>query len=216
MADILQKIKNWDFTNKDSSVTMNLDYTELAEISDVIDRKLWLIDEINENIIGNIVYSILRYNAEDKGKSVEKRKPIYLYISSPGGDVYEGLGLVSAIQASITPIKTICLGQACSMALIIFLSGHERYCMPNSIFLMHEGTEGIWGDSSSKVAETITFHSGSLAKKIEEIILSKTNITKKQYKEKYKIEWYFLSDEAKKLGITDYIINQDCDLDNIV
>ena len=216
MADILQKIKDWDFTSKDSSVTMNLDYTELAEISDVIDRKLWLIDEINENIIGNIVYSILRYNAEDKGKSVEKRKPIYLYISSPGGDVYEGLGLVSAIQASITPIKTICLGQACSMALIIFLSGHERYCMPNSIFLMHEGTEGIWGDSSSKVAETITFHSGSLAKKIEEIILSKTNITKKQYKEKYKIEWYFLSDEAKKLGITDYIINQDCDLDNIV
>ena len=216
MADILQKIKNWDFTSKDSSVTMNLDYTELAEISDVIDRKLWLIDEINENIIGNIVYSILRYNAEDKGKSVEKRKPIYLYISSPGGDVYEGLGLVSAIQASITPIKTICLGQACSMALIIFLSGHERYCMPNSIFLMHEGTEGIWGDSSSKVAETITFHSGSLAKKIEEIILSKTNITKKQYKEKYKIEWYFLPDTAKKYGFTDYIIGEDCEIDEIL
>ena len=216
MADILQKIKDWNLTSKDSSVTMNLDYTELAEISDVVDRKLWLIDEINENIIGNIVYSILRYNAEDKGKPIEKRKPIYLYISSPGGDVYEGLGLVSVIQTSITPIKTICLGQACSMALIIFLSGHERYCMPNSIFLMHEGTEGIWGDSSSKVAETITFHSGSLAKKIEEIILSKTNITKKQYKEKYKIEWYFLSDEAKKLGITDYVIDLDCDLDNII
>ena len=216
MADILQKIKDWDLTNKDSSITMNLDYTELTEISDVVDRKLWFIGEVDENIIGTMVYNILRYNAMDKDILVEKRKPIYLYISSPGGSVYDGLGLISAIQTSITPIYTVCLSQACSMGLIVFLSGHKRYCMPNSIFLMHEGDEGIWGDSSSKVAETITFHSGPLAKKIEDIILSKTKITKKQYKDKYKTEWYFLCEEAKELGITDYIIGEDCELDEIL
>lgn len=216
MTDILQKIKNWDFTSKDSSITLNLDYVELAEISDVVDRKLWFVGEVTEEIIETIVYNILRYNTQDKDIPVEKRKPILLYISSPGGSVYDGLSLVSAIQTSITPVYTINLGQACSMGSIIFLVGHKRYCMPNSIFLIHEGEEGIWGDSSSKVAETINFHSRSLAKMIEEIILSKTNITKKQYKDKYKTEWYFLSEEAKKLGVVDYIIGKDCDLNSII
>ena len=216
MADILRKIKDWDFSNKDSSITMNLDYCELAEITDIVDRKIWFVDDVNEDIIRTVVYNIIRYNALDKGIPTEERKPIILYISSPGGSVYDGLGLVSAIQTSITPIKTVCLSQACSMGLIIFLAGHERYCMPNSIFLMHEGSEGVWGDSSSKVAETVTFHSNSLSKKIEEIILSNTKITKKQYKDKYKTEWYFLDEEAKKYGIVDYIIGKDCDIDAVI
>lgn len=215
MADILQKIKNWDFTSKDSSITMNLDYADLGEINDIIDRKLWFVDEVDEGIIGTIVYSILRYNAEDKGIPTEKRKPIYLYISSPGGSVYDGLGLCSAIQTSKTPIYTINLSECCSMGLAIFICGTKRYTMPNSVFLMHEGYVSA-ADVSTKAKDRIDFDAGTLSEHMKDIILNHTKLTKKMYNEKYRQEWYFLPETAKKYGFTDYIIGEDCELDEIL
>lgn len=215
MADILQKIKDWDFTSKDSSVTMNLDYTELNEISDIVDRKMWFIGEVDENIIGSMVYNILRYNAMDKDIPLEKRKPILFYLSSPGGSVYDGLSLCSAIQTSKTPVYCVNIGECCSMGLMIHIVGHKRYTLPNSIFLMHEGYSGA-ADASSKAKDRIDFDCGVLADRMKKIILDHTKLTKKQYDEKYRKEWYFLPDEAKKYGFTDFIIGEDCDLDEIL
>lgn len=215
MTDILQKIKNWDFSSKDSSITLNLDYVELAEISDVVDRKLWFIGEVTEEIIETIVYNILRYNTQDKGISIEKRKPILLYISSPGGSVYDGLSLVSAIQTSITPVYTINIGECCSMGLFVYLVGKKRYAMPNSIFLMHDGSE-FAVDSSAKLFDRVEFNTKVLAEHMRDIILKYTNLTKKQYDEKYRKEWYFMAEESKKCGFTDYIIGEDCTIEEIL
>ena len=215
MTDILKKIKEWEFSNKDSSVTLNLDYVELAEISDVVDRKLWFNAEVDESIVETIVYNILRYNAQDKGIPVGKRKPILLYISSPGGSVYNGLALCSAIETSQTPVYTICIGECCSMGLIIYLTGHKRYAMPNSIFLMHDGSAYGY-DSSAKLKDRVDFDSGTLADHVRDIILKHTTLTKKQYDDKYRKEWYFMAEESKKYGFTDYIVGSDCKLDEII
>ncbi len=215
MTDILQKIKDWDFSNKDSSITLNLDYVELAEISDVVDRKIWFTGEIDADVINTVVYNILRYNTQDKGKPENKRKPILLYLSSPGGSVYDGLSLCSAIQASKTPVYTICVGECCSMGLIIYLVGHKRYSMPNSIFLMHDGSEYAF-DSSAKLKDRVDFNTGILADHMRDTILKHTKLTKKQYDDKYRKEWYFMAEESKKYGFTDYIIGEDCDIDEII
>ncbi len=215
MADILKKIKDWDFTNKDSNVTINLDYVELAEIGDVVDRKIWFVGEVDENIINSVVYNIMRYNTLDKGIPVEKRKPILLYISSPGGDITSGLALVSAIETSKTPVYTISLGDACSMGLIISIVGHKRFSMPNAVYLMHDGSTGII-DSMGKARDRIEFDAKDLAERMKSIILNHTSLTKKQYDEKYRQEWYFFPETAKKYGFTDYIIGEDCELDDIV
>ena len=215
MTDILQKIKNWEFTSKDSNVTLNLDYTEIAEISDVCDRKIWFTDEVDENIINSVVYNILRYNAMDKDVPVEDRTPIILYISTPGGSVYHGLGLVSAIETSKTPVYTVNVGECCSMGLIIYLAGTVRYAMPNSIFLMHDGSSFGY-DSSAKLKDRVDFDSGTLAEHIKRIILNHTSLTNKMYDEKYRKEWYFLPEESKKYGFTDYIVGEDCDIDDII
>lgn len=215
MADILQKIKNWDFTSKDSSITMNLDYTELAEISDIVDRNLWYVGEVDDTIVGTIAYSILRYNAKDKDIPIEKRKPIILHIGSVGGDTVAGMSLVSAIQTSKTPVYTVNMSQCSSIALVIFLSGHKRYTMPNSVFLMHEGWNGSY-DSTSKAKQTIYFFASQYEEVIKDLTIEKTLLTKKEYDKRYRDEWYFLPDEAKKYGFVDYIIGQDCELDEIL
>lgn len=215
MTDILKKIKNWDFTNKDSSVTINLDYVELAEISDVVDRKIWFIGEVDESVINSVVYNIMRYNSLDKGIPVEERKPIILYISSPGGSVYDGLSLCSAISTSKTPVYTVNVGECCSMGLFIYLVGHKRYSMPNSIFLMHDGSAYGY-DSSAKLKDRVDFDSGTLADHMRDIILNHTSLTKKQYDDRYRKEWYFMAEESKKYGFTDYVISEDCDIDEIL
>ena len=50
----------------------------------------------------------------------------------------------------------------------------------------------------------------------KDLILSRTNISKKLYDKKYKCEWYFLPKKAKELGVADFIIGEDCDLDEII
>lgn len=215
MTDILKRIKDWDFTSKDSNITLNLDYTELPEIADVVDRKLWFTEEIDGYNVNNIIYSILKYNAQDKEIAQEKRKPIILYLSSIGGDTIEGLSLISAIESSVTPVHTVVLGNAASMALIIALVGHKRYCMPNAVYLMHDGFIGDM-DSLNKLRDRMMFITGTVEDRIKSIILNHTSLTKKLYDEKYRQEWYFFPDVAKKYGFVDYIIGEDCELDEII
>lgn len=215
MTDILQKIKDWDFSAEESGITLNLDYIELAEISDIVERKIWFIGEIDEGVIESIVYNIIRYNTEDKGKPVEKRKPIIIYLNSIGGETISGMGLVSAIQTSITPVYTINMGQCSSIALVVFLSGHKRYTMPNSVFLMHEGFGGSY-DSISKAKETTLFFANQYEDVIKQLTIEKTALTKKDYEKKYKEEWFFLPEEAKKYRFVDEIIGKDCSLEEII
>ena len=68
-------------------ITYNLSYTEKFDIEDYDNRRLFLNSEIDETIITSIAYHILRYNRLDKGLPIDQRKPIILYINSPGGSV---------------------------------------------------------------------------------------------------------------------------------
>ena len=215
MADILKKIKDWNFTNKDSSITLNLDYTELSDISDIVDRKIWLTDGFEDYTVNSVIYSILSYNAQDKGIPIEKRKPIILYMSCVGGNSYNALGLISAIETSITPVYTVVTSYALSNALVTAIMGVKRYCFPNTIYLMHDGSIAAI-DSTNKVRDLISFETGAMEDRYKNIILNHTTLTKKQYEDKYRQEWYFFPEEAKKYGFVDYIIGQDCDIDEVL
>lgn len=118
---------------KDTKINhvMNLSYTDEFDMNDIEERRLIINAEIDDSVIDTIVYHILRYNRLDKGLSKENRKPILLYLNSPGGSIYPGYGLISAIESSITPIYTINQGMCASMAFLIFLAGTKRFSMKN-------------------------------------------------------------------------------------
>ncbi len=202
--------------NKENiSETFNYCYEDKFDIEDDEQRKILINTEIDEWIIDTVVYAILRYNQMDKGKPIENRKPIYIYINSPGGDVISGLGLISAIKNSITPVYTVNMALAASMAFHIFIAGHKRFAMPYSVFLCHEGQIFTFG-STSKVKEQIDFESNELGKEIKNYVIAQTKIDEQLYDKKYKTEWYFMSQTAKELGVTDCIIGTDCVMDDIL
>lgn len=200
---------------KDIKTVMNIGYFEEYEMSDLEERRLFINGVIDDEIIDTIVYHILRYNREDKGTPVGDRVPIKIYINSTGGDVYSGYGLISAITSSLTPIYTINQGTCASMAFLIFIAGSKRYSMENSMFLMHEGFTGGF-DNTSKMRDRMEFETEQLEEHTRNFVLNHTSIEEDFYKEKYRIEWYMLSEEARQYGICDYIVGKDCTIDEII
>lgn len=184
------------------------------QIEDIKDRKLIINFDIDDTVNDLITYHILRYNAEDKGIPVEKRKPILLYCTSNGGSVVDGFGLIDVILASKTPVHTINLAYQYSMGFLIGLAGHKRFAMNNATFLMHDGSNVAYG-STSKVRDQIRFQELQ-EERIKQYILSRSNLTSEEYDEKLRVEWYMYADTAKEKGFTDYIIGKDCELDVVL
>lgn len=193
----------------------NYSYGDKFDIEDIEERKLYINSSIDEDVIEQIVYHILRYNKLDKGIDKKDRKPIILYINSPGGNVVDGYGLIDAILSSITPVYTVNQALCASMAFLIFIAGHKRYSMEHSEFLMHDGSTFAW-DSTAKMKDRMEFETIQLEQMTKNYIISHTKIEEKLYDEKYRVEWYFLPDEAKKNGVTDFIVGKDCSIDEII
>lgn len=184
-------------------------------IEDLEERRLYINDIIDSSVVDEIVYHILRYNRLDKDISVEKRKPILLYVNTNGGSVPDGYALIDVIITSKTPVYTINQGYCYSMGFLIFIAGKRRYAMPNSTFLMHDGSSFAW-DSTAKMKDRVDFEAGQVEVHTKNYIMTQTKINEKLYDEKYRVEWYFYPEEAKSVGVCDYIVGKDCTIDEII
>lgn len=172
---------------------------------EIKDRRILLSEEINERSAKDIIEKIFNINIDDDKKEAKyqgfKREPIELYINSPGGTVYDGLAIVDAIKNSKTPVHTYCIGQASSMAFIVFLSGEERFAGKYATFIIHEISKGVLGKVQS-IKDSIK-ESERLQSILDSIILENTNIVQSQldWCKKDKAEWYICTQEGVKLGI---------------
>ena len=200
---------------KERKEVFNFCWMDQFNMEDLNERRLYLNSEVDEQCIGDLAYHILRYNRIDKGLSVEERKPIILYINSPGGSISDGYGLIDAIITSKTPVYTVNQGMCMSMGFLIAIAGHKRFAMPHSEYLMHEGYTGVI-DNMSKAKDRIDFEAGELEAATRKFVLEHTNITEELYEKKYRCEFYFLPDTAKELGVADAIVGVDSDIDEIV
>lgn len=180
---------------------------------DVKNRRLTLKESINVQSVDRVSSQILKYNAEDRGKPVEERQPILLYLTSDGGDVDSGFELIDVIENSKTPVYIINLAYCYSMGFIIYLSGHKRFASKNAKFMIHDGSSSV-SNSGGKAQDTMAFIT-NIEKRIKEYILSKTTITPKEYTRNLRKEWYMFADEAKAKGLVDAILGEDIDIDSI-
>ena len=106
------------------------------------------------------------------------------------------------------------MGYQYSMGFLIGLAGHKRYAAKNAKFLMHDGSNMVYGNSS-KVQDRVRFDA-RVEERVRDYVLARSNITPEEYDSKFRVEWYMFADEAKEKGFTDYIIGVDCDLDDII
>lgn len=187
---------------------------EIFYLQDLKQRKLFLNAEIDQISIADIAKHILQYNKEDRGKAVDTRQPILLYVVSNGGEVDSGFELIDVIQNSKTPVYTINLGYQYSMGFLIGLAGHKRFATRNAKYLMHDGSNFVY-NSGAKAQDQMEFNR-KVEERVKQYILSRSNLTSEEYDSKLRVEWYLFADEAKQKGFVDYIIGADCDIDSVI
>lgn len=158
---------------------------------------------------------ILRWNAEDKGiDDVSKRKKIYIYLNSIGGDMVMGSNILSVIETSKTPIVTVGFGKCESMASYILAAGHERFCFYNTVVLYHDGQTG-YVSSRNKGKDIQKFYD-RLEDRLTDFMTKHTDMTADFLESIKDREYYMFADEAKERNIVDKIIGVDCDIDEVI
>lgn len=202
---------------------VSLSLAELFNYQDYRDRRLYLNTAIGYSTEGIVLISessnademaqlILDYNREDKGKPIEERRPIRIYIDSPGGDVTGGFAIIGAIKASKTPIYTINVGQWSSMAFLIGICGHRRFSLPNMTFLMHDGDLFTAG-STNKAQDKMKFNERYENEVIKAHVIEHSNMSPREYDALSRVEYYMLPEDALEHGFIDEIVT---DIDTIL
>ena len=170
------------------------------------DRIVFLTGEINGEIADLIVAELLFLEAQDPTQD------IYLYINSPGGEVTPGMAIYDTIQYIKSPVATICLGQAASLAAIILAAGTKgkRYALPHSRILIHQpwgGAQGQATDIEIQAREILRI------KKIgSEILALLTGQPIKKIQEDTERDFYMSPEEAKEYGLIDQIISRSLEI----
>ncbi len=189
----------------------------IHEYEDEDDRRIYLEGSIgteddmtNDNSVG-IVKKILRYNRDDKGLAVEDRKPIFIFIDSPGGAIDGALVLAHTILNSKTPVYTVNMCCAYSAAGIILCCGHKRFALKGSSVLVHTYSAGV--DGTREHIEVMKKFYDKLDKRTVDILFERTKIDPKTYKARAPRNWFLDDAETLRWGIVDEIVE---DLDVIL
>ena len=169
-----------------------------------LDRELFIgeIDETTGDSVNSYIQFFNKQDEED-GLSIEERKPIKLFIDSPGGDLMATFTMIDAVNLSKTPIWTINVGCAYSGGFFTFISGHKRIAYPHSSFLFHEGSAATHGDAG-KFRNFADFYNRQL-QHLKKIVLENTKFDEAWYKEHINDDVWMLAEEALENGVCDVI-----------
>lgn len=180
-----------------------LNVTQLDVFSRLMmDRIIFLGTEINDNT-ANILQAQLLYL-----DSVEPGKDISIYINSPGGSVYAGLGIYDTMQFISSDVSTICTGMAASMAAVLLVAGEKgkRAALKHSRVMIHQPMGGAQGQASD--IEITAREIQKLKKELYTIIAdhSATELDK-VWKDSDRDYW-MTAFEAKEYGMIDNIMER--------
>jgi ATP-dependent Clp protease protease subunit len=110
----------------------------------LLDRIIFLGTQVNDTVANLLVAQMLFLEQSDP------EAPINMYINSPGGSVYAGLGIYDMMQLTSCPVYTYCTGLAASMGSLLLCAGEKghRYSLPHSRIMIHQPLGGAQGQCS--------------------------------------------------------------------
>lgn len=166
----------------------------------MMDRIIFLGVAIDD-YVANIIQAQLLFL-----ESNDPKRDIQIYLNTPGGSVYAGLGIYDTIQYIQPDVATICTGMAASMGAVILCAGEKgkRTALTHSRVLIHQPMGGAQGQASD--IEITAREISKLKKELYEII---SHHTKQTYKKVWKDsdrDYWMTAKEAKEYGMIDEIL----------
>lgn len=163
------------------------------------DRKIFLTGEVDDRMANDFVSQILFLSRE--------KKPVDIFLSSPGGSVNAGLVIYDLIQSCRFPVNIYCTGMAYSMGAVLLAGGQKggRFILPHSKVMLHEPliTGGMGGSATSvkKTAENIL----EVKALINELLSKHTGRSPEEIDEATAFDNFMNAEEAIAFGIVDEI-----------
>lgn len=166
----------------------------------MMDRIIFLGMPIDETV-ANVINAQLLFL-----ESVDNAKPINMYINSPGGSVYDGLGIYDVMQYINPKINTVNTSLAASMAFVLMVSGTKggRAALPHARFMQHQPLGGAYGQASDM--EITVNEIKKLQKELYEIIAKHTGQKFEKVAKDCDRDYWMRADEAKDYGCVDKIL----------
>jgi len=168
----------------------------------MMDRIIFLGDPIYDTT-ANIVQAQLLFL-----QSTDATRDISLYLNSPGGSVYAGLGIYDTMQFVKPDVATICTGMAASMAAVLLCAGAKgkRAALPHSRVMIHQPSGGSEGQASD--IEITAREIGRIKKELYEIIAHHTGQEYQKVWDASDRDYWMTSDIAKEFGMVDEILSK--------
>ncbi|MCD4772289.1 MAG: ATP-dependent Clp endopeptidase proteolytic subunit ClpP [Bacteroidales bacterium] len=166
----------------------------------MMDRIIFLGVPIDD-YVANIIQAQLLFL-----ESVDAKKDIQIYLNTPGGSVYAGLGIYDTMQYISSDIATICTGVAASMGAILLCAGEKgkRSALKHSRILIHQPMGGAQGQASD--IEITAREIQKLKKELYEIIANHSKHSYKKIWNDSDRDYWMTSEEAKKYGMIDEVL----------
>jgi ATP-dependent Clp protease protease subunit len=167
------------------------------------DRIIIVGTPINDQIANSIVAQLLFLESEDSTKD------IYMYINSPGGEVYSGLSVYDTMQTIKSKVTTICLGMAMSFGAVLLAAGAKgrRYCLPNATVMIHQPLGGARGQAAE--IEIEAREALRLRQVLNEILARHTGQSLERIKTDTDRDYYLAAQQAVEYGLADEIMEFD-------
>lgn len=167
-----------------------------------MDRIIFLGTAINDSVANIIQAQLLFLESTDKSKDIQ------IYINSPGGSVYAGLGIYDTMQFINPDVATICTGIAASMGAVLLCAGQEgkRSGLPHSRVMIHQPLGGAQGQASD--IEITAREILKLKKELYEIIAKHSNQSYDKVYEDSDRDYWMKALEAKDYGMIDEVLTK--------
>jgi ATP-dependent Clp protease protease subunit len=166
----------------------------------MMDRIIFLGTGIDDQV-ANIIQAQLLFL-----ESADAKKDIQIYLNSPGGSVYAGLGIYDTMQYIAPDVATICTGMAASMGAVLLCAGQKgkRTALPHARVMIHQPLGGAQGQASD--IEITAKQIQLLKKELYEIIAGHSGQTYDKVWEDSDRDYWMKADEAKEYGMIDEVL----------
>jgi ATP-dependent Clp protease protease subunit len=167
----------------------------------LLKRRIVLVSNPINDQIANLVVAQLIYLSNEDAES-----PIQMYISTPGGAVYAGMGIYDTMQMIPNQISTVAVGSTASFGTILLTAGSKghRYTLPNSTIHLHQPIGGATGQASD-----IEIHAKEILRlkdRINQILAFHTNKPIEEIENDTNRDFFLTSEEAIEYGIVDQLL----------
>lgn len=164
------------------------------------ERIIFLGTGVDDNVANVIVAQLLFLQSQDS------KKPIHLYINSPGGSVTAGMAIYDTMQFINPPVHTYCMGQAASMGALLLTAGEKghRYALPSSRVMIHQpsgGSRGQATDMEISLKEILR-----MKEELSRIIAKASGQTYKKVAKDCERDYFMSAKEAKDYGLIDAVL----------